>query len=335
MAALRPCKEVQESILTQFSINVTEPLLKYVQGFDYLENHPSLKHPERRALPKGYKTKFYCLRANTIEEASVIGNLLASVHDNIYRDQLQINPEDPIINTQAIPTINDQLTNSRIRSAQALRAHNISPYEQWLMFQISFGLFHLVMNFIWALLQNHRGTINDHGSLSHFFVVLEKTRLGADHPDYHTLLSALTQIVDGLLLNTWRAECGLKCLEDYAKCKPSADELLEKARIIIKKYATLKCRQEYAGDPPKSPLDPTANPKSKPDNVHDNIVLLTRDLLYVVELINAISSGYFGQVEDLLPDLACMFCGAGSNNYSTEILHLLFNIKNIWTPEFA
>lgn len=346
MTALRPCKEAQESILTHFSINVTEILLKYVQGFDYLKNHSSLKHPERRALPKGHKTKFYCLRANTIEEASVIGNLL--VHDNIYRDQLQIDLEDPILNTQAIPTINDQLTNSRIHSAQALRAHDVSPYEQRLMFQVSFGLFHLVMNFIWALLQNHRGTINDLGSLSHFFVVLEKTRLGADHPDYHTLLSALTQIVEGLLLNTWRTECG-PSLEDYAKSKPSPDELLKKAHILIKKYATPKCKQEYVGDPPKNSqniasnsiptavtvatLEPTAN--SKTGNVQANIVLLTRDLLYVVELINAISSGDFGRVEDLLPDLACMFRGAGSNNYSTEILHLLFNIKEIWTPEFA
>ena len=30
-----------------------------------------------------------------------------------------------------------------------------------------------------------------------------------------------------------------------------------------------------------------------------------------------------------------MFRGSGSNNYSMEILHLIFNIKEIWTPEFA
>jgi hypothetical protein len=27
--------------------------------------------------------------------------------------------------------------------------------------------------------------------------------------------------------------------------------------------------------------------------------------------------------------------GAGSNNYSMEILHLIFNFKKVWTPEFG
>jgi hypothetical protein len=80
-----------------------------------------------------------------------------------------------------------------------------------------------------GLTQNHRGTINDLGSLSHFFVILEKALLGADHPDYHTLLSALTQIVEGFLLNAWHTKCGPAFLEDYAKSKPSPDELLQRA----------------------------------------------------------------------------------------------------------
>ncbi|KIJ99838.1 hypothetical protein K443DRAFT_101496 [Laccaria amethystina LaAM-08-1] len=79
--------------------------------------------------------------------------------------------------------------------------------------------------------------------------------------------------------------------------------------------------------PPKPTSSP--NPSPKPDTVYANTVLLIRDLLYVTELINTISAGDFGQVEDILPDCR----GAGSNNYSTEILHLLFNIKK--TPEFA
>jgi hypothetical protein len=149
------------------------------------------------------------------------------------------------------------------------------------------------------------------------------------------------QILDGLLLNAWRTECG--SLEDYAKSKPGPDEILRSAHIILNKYATPECKQVFANPPkePSSTADPVlassnnANPRPKPDIVHANVVLLTRDLLYVAELINAISAGDFGRVEDILPDLACMFRGAGSNNYSTEILHLLFNLKEVWTPEFA
>ena len=342
MSDLRPSKVSLSSFITQSSINVATILFKYVEGFNYLKNDPLLQHPERRAIPKGHRTKYYCLRANTIEEASISGNIL--VHDDVYRSQLKFEADDPIINTQAIPTINDQLTNARIRGAQAMRAQDVSPWEQRRIFQISFGVFHLVMNLIWALLHHYRGTINDIGSLSYFFLILEKTRLGGEHPDYHTLISTLMQILNGLLLNAWRMECG--SLDNYAKSKPSPDDILRKARIILDKYATPKWEQPFTSPPKQQKEASTAsnrasasssdpNPTPKPDTVYANTVLLTRDLLYVAELINAVSTGDFGRVEDILPDLACMFRGAGSNNYSMEILHLLFNIKEVWTPEFA
>jgi hypothetical protein len=78
-----------------------------------------------------------------------------------------------------------------------------------------------------------------------------------------------------------------------------------------------------------------ATPQPITDNVHANIVLLTRDLLYVIELINAMSTGDFGWIEYILLSLAYILWGAGSNNYSMEILHLIFNFKKVWTPEFG
>ncbi|KAG0704313.1 hypothetical protein DFH29DRAFT_765794, partial [Suillus ampliporus] len=66
-----------------------------------------------------------------------------------------------------------------------------------------------------------------------------------------------------------------------------------------------------------------------------NLQLLTHDILYVLELTSAISNGDWGRIEDILRNLAMIFCGAGSNNYCSEILHFLFNLKKIWTPEFA
>ena len=159
------------------------------------------------------------------------------------------------------------------------------------------------MNLIWALLQNHCGTTNDLGSLSHFFLILEKTCLGGEHPDYHTLLSTLMQILDGLLLNAWQTKCG--SLEDYAHSKPSAHEILWSAHLILNKYATPECKQMFT-NPPKDQKDvnstsnlvltPSPNPNLglKPDTVYENTDLLTRDLLYVAELISAISTGDFG-----------------------------------------
>ncbi|KAF8237355.1 hypothetical protein L208DRAFT_1213291, partial [Tricholoma matsutake] len=63
------------------------------------------------------------------------------------------------------------------------------------------------------------------------------------------------------------------------------------------------------------------------DTTHENVIQLIRDLLYMLELVHAVSDGDFGQIEDILSDLACISCVAGSNNYASKILHLLFNIK--------
>lgn len=76
-------------------------------------------------------------------------------------------------------------------------------------------------------------------------------------------------------------------------------------------------------------------PNHGQDIIHENVTHLTHNLLYVAELVGAVSDSDFGCIEDGLPDLACIFCAAGLNNYSTEILHFLFNLKEVWTPEFA
>ncbi|KAF8873122.1 hypothetical protein BD779DRAFT_1452195, partial [Infundibulicybe gibba] len=299
MKDLRPTADAVSSYSNQCAINIVKILMKYVKSFSCYKDDPSLQNAPRRRLPDGYKTKFYPLHASTIEEASTKGNIL--VHEDIYISQL------------------------------AIRKKNLTPWTQREIFQLGLGLFHLLMNLIWALLNVHRGAINQLGSLSHFFAVLEKTRLGAAHPDFHTLLAALTQILDGLILNAWRRECPGNMLDEFANGKPTAVDLLKLARQILRKYATPHEDLES----PNSNATPSPNSNHLEDIIHENITQLTRDLLYVVELVNAIADGDFGHIEDILPDIAFIFRGSGSNNYSTEILHFLFNLKHVWTPEFA
>jgi len=70
------------------------------------------------------------------------------------------------------------------------------------IFQLAFGTFHLVMNLIWVLLESHRGMVNQVGSLTHFFAILEKTQLGESILIITlSFLAALMQILDGLILN--------------------------------------------------------------------------------------------------------------------------------------
>ncbi|KAH9030516.1 hypothetical protein EDB85DRAFT_1866449 [Lactarius pseudohatsudake] len=276
----------RQSYISQTAVTIVRILTKYVIGFETQQSDPLLQHPPRRPLPVGHKTVFHPLRASTIEEASVDGNLL--VHDDVYLD--------------------------------------VSNWEHREIFQLGFGSFHLTMNLLWCVLETHRGTLNQMGSLTHLFAVLEKTRLGGEHPDYHTLLAALTQILHGLILNAWRIECDYPSLRDFARAEPTPGDLLDCARRIVEKYASA---------PPKDLVSGAESTKPVVDVVHRNIALLTRDLLLIAELVDAIATGDFGRVEDILPTLACMFRGSGSNNYSMEILHLIFNIKEVWTPAFA
>ncbi|KAH9027983.1 hypothetical protein EDB85DRAFT_2091691 [Lactarius pseudohatsudake] len=288
---LRMTLRARQSYISQTAVTIVRILTKYVNGFEVQQSDPMLQHPQRRPpLPVAHKTVFHPLRASTIEEASVDGNLL--VHDDVY----------------------------------LIHRKDFSSWERREIFQLGFGSFHLTMNLLWCVLETHRGTLSQTGSLTQLFAVLEKTRLGGEHPDYHTLLAALTQILHGLILNTWRDECDYPSLRDFAKAEPTPGDLLECARRIVEKYASA---------PPKDLDSGVESTKPVVDVVHENTVLLTRDLLLVAELVDAIATGDFGRVEDILPALACMFRGSGSNNYSMEILHLIFNIKEVWTPAFA
>ena len=330
MSDLCLSSEQLKTLHRQFSIVVVKILCKHSKPFEHYASDPALQPTPRRPLAAGYKTKQFPLRTTTIDESSIHGNL--AVHEDAYLGQL--GQDSKTLYQRAIPTINDQSTNARIRGGQVSRICDVNSWARREIFQLGFGLFHLCLNLTWALLHVHRGSLQQTGSLTFFFSLMEKTRLGAEHPDYHTLLAALTQILHGVIMNGWRTEVG--DLDDFAKTKPTPQSLLRHAENVLTNCATpveTWRKGTKARDPPIPPYPNAINPAN--DLMHQNILLLTRDILYVMELTQAISQGDFGRVEDLLPTLVKIFRGAGSNNYCSEILHFLVNLKHIWTPEFA
>jgi hypothetical protein len=309
---------------------ILQVLFKHCNGYSAYISDTALQPIPRRPLPPDVKTKQFPLRATTIDESLIHGNLM--VHDDAYLVQLEKQPED--IAQYGIPSINDQSTNARIHGGQVTCINDVDPWSRRDVFQLGFSLFHLCMNLIWALLHIHCGSLNQTGSLNYFFALMEKAQLGADHPDYHTLLAALSQILEGVFLNAWRDELG--DLNDYVKMNPTAQDLLFHTKNILNRCT---CPLDDWRKGPKAKdqlLPPYPNaPNPRHDIAHQNLLLLTRDLMYMRELTSAISEGDFGRVEDLLPTLAKIFRGAGSNNYCMEILHFIANLKHIWTPEFA
>ncbi|KAH9051617.1 hypothetical protein EDB83DRAFT_2522002 [Lactarius deliciosus] len=171
MSDLRMTLAAGQSYISQMAVTIIRILTKYVKGFETQQSDPMLQHPPRRPLPVGHKTVFHPLRASTIKEASIDGNLL--VHDDVYLVQLKRTLED--LDKMAVPTFNDQLTNVWIWGRQQICQKDVSYWETCKIFQLGFGSFHLTMNLLWCVLETHRGMLNQMGSLTQFFAVLEKT----------------------------------------------------------------------------------------------------------------------------------------------------------------
>ncbi|KAF8984189.1 hypothetical protein BDQ17DRAFT_1437125 [Cyathus striatus] len=100
------------------------------------------------------------------------------------------------------------------------------------------GLFHAALNLAWALLHIHPGTLSQQGSLTYWFAILEKTHLGGQKPDYHTLYATLTQILEGVVLSAWKKICTEdgSTIEIYAKSKPAPEDLHNKAGVLLEEY---------------------------------------------------------------------------------------------------
>jgi hypothetical protein len=171
IADLQMKPEAGQFYISQTAVTLVQILMKYVKGFDAQQTSELLKHPLQRSLPVRHKTVFHPLRVSTIKEASVDRNLL--VHNDVYIVQLKHSPDD--LDKLAIPMLNDQLTNAQIWGGQNICQKDVSSWEQCKIFQLGFGCFHLVMNLLWSVLKTHWGTLNQTGSLTHLFAILEKT----------------------------------------------------------------------------------------------------------------------------------------------------------------
>ncbi|KAH9169152.1 hypothetical protein EDB89DRAFT_1854788 [Lactarius sanguifluus] len=135
LSDLRMTPQARHSERSEHLIAFTDVVkyVTYVKGFETQQSDTTLQHPKRRPLPVGHKTIFHPLRASTIEEASIDGNLL--VHDDVYLVQLKRSPGE--LDNIAIPTFNDQLTNARIRGGQQICRKDVSYWERREVFQLA------------------------------------------------------------------------------------------------------------------------------------------------------------------------------------------------------
>lgn len=308
------------SHLVRQIVNILLDNCKEFQSYSE-RNSKALSHKIHRAHPKGFKTQQSVLRTIPVSEGSTDGCI--EVITNAYVDQLGFGKDD--LDGVAIPSINDQATNARIRGAQLIRNDDISGLLRIELLQLGPGLFHTELNMLWAILFIHRGLSTDIGSLQYYITLLRFTRLNSEHPDFYTLKSFVRRILIAHILQCWESECGFDSLGAYAASNPCPDCLLDLANSILHKYASSPKNRNNDGEIKEG---------AKEDEIFSNFKLLNRDLLYFFELSAAISAGDFGRVELFLGSYLEMFTGAGCRNYSTELLHFIQNLKKVW-GEFA
>ena len=219
-----PISDQCETFNSQLCMHIINILFYFAKSFEEFTHpdDPCLIHADHCKMPNGHCTKQFPLWTSTIDKSSILGNI--TVVNDIYTNQLKLSPEQ--LFDCVVPSINNQSTNARIRGAKALWTKDINPFTCLQCLQLSFRLFHLCMNLIWALLHVHCGSTHQIRTLTYFFAVLDHTWLGCEHPNYHMLISTLFQILHGVILNAWRTESGFPSLATFASSNPSADDLV-------------------------------------------------------------------------------------------------------------
>jgi hypothetical protein len=292
-------------------LEVIKIFLNNETSFDYIDKSDSWLQPQSiQPPPKGHKTQEFMMHTTKIDEGSTEGNI--EVAQEQYFDQLQHE-----LNNQAIPTFPNQATNAHIWSGQILHKDYLNAIYQMVCFICGLGWFHVQLNLIWVLLHIHWGITNQIGSLQFFITLLGKVQLGKEKPDFNTLRSLATQVLAGNMLTYWKAATG-QSLTEFEKSELDIPTLLKYTQDIVGDWASDKAARASADD-----------------DVKCNAVLLNWDFPIFFLLSSSISSGDFGRVELLMGTLTMMFAGAGSKNYTIELLHWEQNLKYAWTPELA
>ncbi|KAL1677162.1 hypothetical protein EV122DRAFT_193297, partial [Schizophyllum commune] len=121
LADITTSRESARYFREQTLVHILRVLATHETSFAYLyEECPEmLRHEPRRPLPPSHRTKYYSLRARTIEEASVEGNI------------------------------------PQAQALSILRLDDVDAWHRRDVIQLAMGLFHVTMNLIWAIRQIH------------------------------------------------------------------------------------------------------------------------------------------------------------------------------------
>lgn len=203
---VRPSFDTMLKINQHGFIHIIETLFdsQHFIGFNHftaLRSSSDLTHEAVCPPPSDHLTVQYPGQSITIPESSVSD--IIKVIEDIYYRQKDMHASHEIICDYVVLSINDQSTNSLLRSARVLRSHDNTPFTRFDSIQLAPGMFHFLLNLAWNMLEIHRGHGDNNMSIQSVTTELNKKHHGGKHRDYHAVKATLMQTLDGLLLEAW------------------------------------------------------------------------------------------------------------------------------------
>jgi hypothetical protein len=145
------------------------------------------------------------------------------------------------------------------------------------------------------------------------------------NPGFRRMDDAIQILYKAQVLSCWtvyvRSHLNFRTLEDYARSKPTFENLKKTANEIATRFV--------AG--PKFSAEQLKSDKDR-DAQLENMKLQLRDLALYVEFTHACKYGDVGRIEDTLVPLIWMFKGNGKHKYAAHTFRHLINIRHIYPP---
>lgn len=264
----------------------------------------------------------YILDTAHIEEVSLEGNLRCL--DEWFR-QLKLSTDEEqkkLSHKKLWLWMGDQLTVSRIRSLQQLRARELNWWHRLEHLVPFFGWLHAQMAQEESIHKQHYATGT--GGLKHAFDLLKRKGLhaAAVQGNFHQRVhEAYYHILEAHIRDLWEAIGEVKDLSELRDKTPQ--ELDKLATRILDEFASTLAYHRQ-----------TRKPLSRQDHVLQNQILFVRDLLDYVNLDDAIRTGDVGRMFDLMPRLLFRYHGGNNWKYTIEVLESLQGLQREFPPDF-
>ncbi|KZV82700.1 hypothetical protein EXIGLDRAFT_626678 [Exidia glandulosa HHB12029] len=220
----------------------------------------------------------------------------------------------------------------KVASLQSSRAIEESAYTrlQWVV-GIP-GLFHTRMACAEAVWRTHikpaSGRTDNPLSIWHLAALLRPRETGklSGKPTFRLLHDVITHLTRALLLVCWERviPARFSSLEDFAKSRPTWDELIALSERIAQEFV--------AGD---DLGEIRRRGDSHRDGIREDISLFLREGLLYDDLGHATTYGHIGRVEENLAHWIPIFAAVGKHKYATALAHFLTNLRHVYPPPMS